>query len=69
MIIQTMTRAAAPAALPPQLGFDFDDGRITAGVHLYPMLTDPENMFTVYEVFTFDGKKTAFREAIGKLKK
>jgi hypothetical protein len=49
--------------------FDFDDGRITAGAHLYPMLTDPENIFTVYEVFTFDTKRNAFRDAIGKIKK
>lgn len=49
--------------------FAFDDGRITAGLHLYPMLTDPENVFTVYEVFTFGSKKDEFRDAIGKLKK
>jgi hypothetical protein len=49
--------------------FAFDDGRITTGVHLYPMLTDPENIFTVYEVFTFDPKKNAFRDAISKIKK
>jgi hypothetical protein len=50
-------------------GFDFDDSRITAGLHLYPMLTDPENIFVVNEVFSFDSKKKAFQDAIAKLQK
>jgi hypothetical protein len=44
--------------------FSFDDGRVQAGVALYPRITDPENFFVVYEVFTFDTGRKALREKL-----
>lgn len=44
--------------------FSFDDDRVKAGVHLYPRLTDPENFFTVFDVFTFDSSRTSLREKL-----
>jgi hypothetical protein len=49
--------------------YDSDDGRVAAATHFYPMLVDPEKVFDLSEVFTFDSGKKAFREAIGKLAK
>ena len=48
--------------------FSFDDGRVKSAVKLYPRLTDPENFFTVLEVFSFDSSRNAVREQL-KLKK
>ena len=44
--------------------FSFDDGRGRAAVALYPCLTDPENFFTVLEVFTFDSGRNTVREKL-----
>jgi hypothetical protein len=44
--------------------FSFDEGRTQSAVHLYPRLTDPENFFTVLDVFTFDSSRTAVREKL-----
>jgi hypothetical protein len=48
--------------------FAFDEKRLDAGVHLYPMLTDPENDFNVVAAFTFESGKVAWRKAIAPLK-
>lgn len=44
--------------------FSFDDGRGKAAVALYPQILDPENFFTVLEVFTFDSGRKAVREQL-----
>jgi hypothetical protein len=44
--------------------FSFDDGRVTAGLALYPRVIDPENFFVVYEVFTFDTGRKALRDKL-----
>ena len=44
--------------------FSFDDGRSKAAIALYPRLTDPENFFTVLEVFSFDSSRSAVREKL-----
>ena len=44
--------------------FAFDDGRVKAGVALYPRVSDPENWFVVDEAFTFDGGRKALREKL-----
>jgi hypothetical protein len=44
--------------------FQFDDGRGKAAVLLYPRVVDPENFFTVLEVFTFDANRKAVREKL-----
>lgn len=48
--------------------FSFDDGRTKSAVVLYPRLTDPENFFTVLDVFSFDSSRSEVREKL-KLKK
>jgi Domain of unknown function (DUF4476) len=44
--------------------FDFDTERVPAAVALYPRLTDPDNFYTVLEVFTFDTGKKAVRDKL-----
>jgi hypothetical protein len=44
--------------------FAFDDGRVKAAVVLHPRLTDPENFFTVLDVFAFDSSRKALREKL-----
>lgn len=48
--------------------FSFDDGRIKSALALHPRLTDPENFFTVLDVFSFDSSRNKVREQL-KLKK
>jgi hypothetical protein len=44
--------------------FSFDEDRIKSAVVLYPRLTDPENFFTVLDVFTFGGSKEEVRKKL-----
>jgi len=44
--------------------FSFDDGRGKAAVALYPQIIDPDNFFTVLEVFVFDSGRKAVRDKL-----
>jgi hypothetical protein len=44
--------------------FSFDEQRINSAVAIYPRLTDPENFFTVLDVFTFSSSKDTLREKL-----
>jgi hypothetical protein len=46
--------------------FDFGSDQIEAGVRLYPHISDPENWFRVYEVFTFKNDARRLREKVGR---
>lgn len=43
----------------------FGQGKVEAGVLLYPLVIDRENWFTVYDVFDFDTDKDKLRQRLG----
>lgn len=45
--------------------FTFSDGKVEAGVILYPQVIDPENWFRVYGAYTFDSDKEELRRRLG----
>jgi hypothetical protein len=44
--------------------FSFDEGRVKSAALLYPRVTDPENFFTVLDVFTFDSSRSELRKRL-----
>ena len=49
--------------------FSFDEGRVNSAVLLYPRVTDPENFFTVLDVFSFDSSRAEIRKRLNLNKK
>jgi Domain of unknown function (DUF4476) len=45
--------------------FTFSDGKVDAGVILYPQVIDIENWYRVYGAYTFDSDKEALRRKLG----
>lgn len=44
--------------------FSFDDDRVKTAVILYPRLTDPENFFTLLDVFSFPSSREEVRKKL-----
>lgn len=44
--------------------FTFDQSRERAALLLYPRVTDPENFFTILDVFTFEQSRNNVREQL-----
>lgn len=45
--------------------FDFSKNQVDAAILLHPQVVDPQNWYSVYEVFTFESDKRRLRQAIG----